>query len=355
MKTSNKIIIRKTFSYLFAAYFLLTGILVSRADVFAYGLGTGEACTKDAQCDMAMGLSCFNPPGFCAPPGSGASCQNDAYCENNILPKNTMRCLKIESSGYCIPKEKIPTNLDLNTVEEDYRPKTPTKPVESLKFTPQISIPNSYIQGTVEVGYSSGTKMMSDLLPQYVGNFYRYGLSIVGLIATVTLMGGGILWLTSMGNDSKIAKAKEMIFGSLTGVALLYGSYLILNTINPELIQLRPVESPSIAKVVLDNVCCLESNGQASMMIASECTKKGGKRFSGDDYFAGENKCFAKGCCITAQMKNAKNEISCVRSMKSECESGQKNNDEGDTITTEYDERTCYKIPQCSGGAGKNW
>jgi hypothetical protein len=250
-----------------------------------------------------------------------------------------------------LPKTKIPTNLDLNAIEENYKPKTATKPVESLKFTPQVSIPNSYIQGTVKVGYSTGTKMASDLLPQYVGSFYRYGLMIVGLIATVTLMGGGILWLTSMGNDSKITKAKEMIFGSLTGVALLYGSYLILNTINPELIQLKTIESQSISKVELDNVCCLTAS-KSFMTNSTQCLKENGKRFSGA--YAKNGRCEQGGCCVrSVHFKNNTKDpqvLKCTKKTdkKNGCEPDVLSSN-GNNLVSEYKDFSCESLVECKG------
>ncbi|MFZ4648272.1 MAG: pilin [Patescibacteria group bacterium] len=175
-----------------------------------------------------------------------------------------------------------------------------TNTVSSLKFTPQIPIPNTEMSGTVDVGHPSGTKMVSDLFPKYIGAFYRYGLSIVGIIATVMLMAGGILWLTSAGNDGKVSKGKEMIFSSLAGIALLYGSYLILSTINPQLIQLKPLESPDITKVVIDVVCCDLPGKNSEMTTSIDCQKKGGARKS--DYFIENNKCVSNGCCIKEEL-----------------------------------------------------
>lgn len=126
--------------------------------------------------------------------------------------------------------------------------------VSDIKFTPQLTIPGSNFEAKKEMKVSSEfTKdgvvyEQTTLFSEYVGSFYRYGITIVGLLATVMLMAGGIVWLTSTGNQSKIAKAKEMIFGSLIGMGILYSSYLILSTINPDLVKLKPLETISISK-----------------------------------------------------------------------------------------------------------
>ncbi|MDP2650826.1 MAG: hypothetical protein Q8P04_01900, partial [bacterium] len=53
---------------------------------------------------------------------------------------------------------------------------------------------------------------------------------------------GGILYTVSAGNASKQDDAKQWITGALIGLLLLFGSYLILNTINPELTKLNDLK-----------------------------------------------------------------------------------------------------------------
>ena len=65
--------------------------------------------------------------------------------------------------------------------------------IQSLNFTPQISIPNSEFNGTaIKAGnFDEGSgKMNSDLLARYIKAFYNYGLTIAGILATLVLMGG---------------------------------------------------------------------------------------------------------------------------------------------------------------------
>jgi len=113
-----------------------------------------------------------------------------------------------------------------------------------LDYTPQIKIPASdpeLNQASIKVGsFNPETGVMtSDLLAKYVKAFYDYGMAIAGILAAIVLMGGGVLWLTSAGNDSKITQAKELIGGSIVGLVILFSSWVILNTINPDLINLK--------------------------------------------------------------------------------------------------------------------
>ena len=131
-----------------------------------------------------------------------------------------------------------------------------------VQFTPQVTIPESDFtqgKGTVIGGTSTNDKgetvIQSDLLARYIKAFYNWGLSIVGVIAVLTLMAAGVIWITSGGESEKIGKAKQMIGGSLLGAALLAGSWFILNTINPNLNKLPAIETTVITpKVDTPNV-----------------------------------------------------------------------------------------------------
>lgn len=79
-------------------------------------------------------------------------------------------------------------------------------------------------------------------IARQIGNFYTFALGIGGLIALGVLVFGGILYTTSAGNISRQDDAKQWITGSLIGLMILFGSYFILSTINPELTRLKDLE-----------------------------------------------------------------------------------------------------------------
>jgi hypothetical protein len=66
---------------------------------------------------------------------------------------------------------------------------------------------------------------------------YQFGIGIVGIIAVGMIVYGGILIAWNTESIDKRGKGREMITSALTGIAVLFGSYLILNTINPELVK----------------------------------------------------------------------------------------------------------------------
>lgn len=179
-------------------------------------------------------------------------------------------------------------------------------PTKNIDFTPQIGVPNSEFTAGTAVGVGNTgvntkgeTVMRSDLLARYINAFYQWGLSIVAVIAVVVLMAGGVMWIASAGDSSLVTKAKEMIIGSLSGMALLIGAWFFLNTINPQLTQLPAIEMVIINKKVM--ICCEES-GVAYLKEKSNCK---GTVFEDSAINYINNKCEKTGCCFFDSYKNS--------------------------------------------------
>ena len=86
-------------------------------------------------------------------------------------------------------------------------------------FTPQVGIPGSDFQvdKNIAIGETKNGTTSSTLLANYVRSFYVYALNILGVLAVLILMAGGVSWIVSGGNTKKIEGAKKMISGSLFG------------------------------------------------------------------------------------------------------------------------------------------
>jgi hypothetical protein len=102
--------------------------------------------------------------------------------------------------------------------------------------------PINCLSGTCEVPY----------IAQYISAVYKYGLSVAGVFAVLILMAAGLLWMVSGGDSGKITTAKNLIFGSVTGLILLVGLVLFLSFINPDLANLKNISLPSIQRIEIE-------------------------------------------------------------------------------------------------------
>jgi len=73
-------------------------------------------------------------------------------------------------------------------------------------------------------------------LPDYVRYIFQFSLYLSALIAFSSFIYGGVRYLTSAGNLARIKNAKSQISAGFLGLLILASAYLILNTINPQLV-----------------------------------------------------------------------------------------------------------------------
>jgi len=92
-----------------------------------------------------------------------------------------------------------------------------------------------------------------DWIGKYMSAIFKYAIGVVGIIATVVLMIGGLVWLTSGGNQTRVGEAKAWIGASLTGLIIALTSYIILYQVNPDLVKFRPIIIGVVSEIEGDN------------------------------------------------------------------------------------------------------
>jgi len=85
---------------------------------------------------------------------------------------------------------------------------------------------------------SSGLPVGQEL-PSYINYLFIFSLGLVTILALTQMIIGGITYILAAGNAAKVEDAKDMILQALLGVGILLISYLLLRTINPDLVNLR--------------------------------------------------------------------------------------------------------------------
>lgn len=145
-----------------------------------------------------------------------------------------------------------------------------------IVFQAQTTIPGVFTKGEKIPIKKQDTSFIADMIK----NFYSYGIGIAGILAAIMLMAGGLVWLTSAGSSDKISQAKNLMSGSIVGLALLFSSWIMLRTINPALVDFRITSIHTIEKVTRG---CCEYNNKAESMATKDCKSQNGKFFAPDD------------------------------------------------------------------------
>jgi len=193
-------------------------------------------------------------------------------------------------------------------------------PAAAIEFTPQVGIGNDFQAGSaVTVG--------GDTVAKYIKAIYQYGIGVVGILSAVVLMFGGLLWLTAGGNTGQVTEAKEWIKASLTGLIIALFSYIILLTINPDLVQFKTLNITPIQKTSEEIVSACGGLGQAW------------------GYYTNESDCAACGGVDACEIQTA-NDVQCYKCKFTSCPAGYQ--DLGEEMTQQQAQSACEST---SGGA----
>ena len=68
-------------------------------------------------------------------------------------------------------------------------------------------------------------------IPTLIGKIIAGALGVVGSIALLMFIFGGLTWMTSGGNDEKIKKGKQIIVWAVFGIIIIFTSYSLLNLV----------------------------------------------------------------------------------------------------------------------------
>jgi len=188
----------------------------------------GDICKK-----TCTSKSEFKDKSVCA---CTESTKTPKLAEENTLPEKEAECEK-----YCKPEAKPTTTTTAGEKEPEFGPAILPKlymPIPDLNLT-QLQVP---------IGGGATQKLSFPWIAEYVVATYKYALGIASILAVIMVMIAGILYLTSAGNPQRIGQAKNYIIGSITGLVILLGSYLILNLISPNLTQLGSVEVQTVSE-----------------------------------------------------------------------------------------------------------
>ena len=87
----------------------------------------------------------------------------------------------------------------------------------------------------------------SKCLPDLITYFFGFAITVAGVLGVFAIVIAGIRLLTSAGNPSAMSDARERIFGTILGIVLLMFCVILLQTINPALVNVKTIRlTPTI-------------------------------------------------------------------------------------------------------------
>lgn len=113
-----------------------------------------------------------------------------------------------------------------------YDPSSPRTLADTVNITINGNLPGNAPTNTVQ-----GVVM----------NFYSLALMLAGILAFGAIVYGGVKYAVSRGNPSGESEGKSWITNALLGLLLLAGAYVVLRTVNPQIVTLNIPGLPQLS------------------------------------------------------------------------------------------------------------
>ena len=68
-------------------------------------------------------------------------------------------------------------------------------------------------------------------IPGLIGRVINGALGVVGSLALLMFIYGGLLWMTSAGSDEKVKKGKDILIWATLGLIIIFASYALVHFI----------------------------------------------------------------------------------------------------------------------------
>lgn len=91
--------------------------------------------------------------------------------------------------------------------------------------------------GAVTSGTGRITLSSEGQFAQFIEWLFPALLMTCAILAMFMIVIAGVEWVTAYGNPSKIEDARDRIYMAILGLILAFAAWLILNTINPALVN----------------------------------------------------------------------------------------------------------------------
>ena len=115
------------------------------------------------------------------------------------------------------------------------------------KPQPKINIPGVNfsdidIKKMISTDVQGNTWLNIPFLGEYISSIYKYAMVIVGVLSVIAIMDAGTVWLLRGSSSEGKQEAQKKLVMAITGLIITAVSYVLLYTINPNLVEFRSLQ-----------------------------------------------------------------------------------------------------------------
>ncbi len=269
--------LKKSFAVLLISFiFVINTIPVS----FAQSINCSSIIRDIIETDAAYKARCENAgcqiiTGSCS--SKTSSYEVDSGAQDSTLKSTDLGEDQCKTIGYSISKdENCKTGETKIQCPEDSGNYRCVSNSQSLQPT-QIKIKDTTTTYKAKVEIPCNTLVAGGDCPKdwqssissYILRLYQFGLMISGLVALGVIMYGAVLYTLSAGNVASKEEGKEWMKSAIYGVVLLFGAYLILYTINPNLVKIGNPEIEPVNLQLYEQLPIFVPDGPGNNQVAT--------------------------------------------------------------------------------------
>jgi hypothetical protein len=158
----------------------------------------------------------------------------------------------------------------------------------NIQFIPEIPI-FGFLNNVIDISSNS--------IGDYIRTVFVAFIWVVGILATVMVIYGGVKWVAAAGNAGRIKDARDIVDSAIIGVIIALTSVVLLNLINPGLTRFNGLVLTSVDKELADFVAEVQQAG-ANFIRCDKTLVSGepSKMCSGPTDAGGSNDAVTYGC-----------------------------------------------------------
>jgi hypothetical protein len=96
---------------------------------------------------------------------------------------------------------------------------------------------NSGVDKQIESYLCDPTATGSGVLYQCINQIYKFALVLASVLGVLFIVIAGYVYMSADGNSESVDKAKSILESTIVSLVILFGGFVLLNSINPDLVQ----------------------------------------------------------------------------------------------------------------------
>lgn len=115
-----------------------------------------------------------------------------------------------------------------------------------------------------------------------INRVYRFAIVLASVAGVLLIVIAGYIYMSAEGNSESVDKAKSIITSTITALVILFVGYILLRALNPDLIQFRNIQPPSVngnqpqstaqqQQNAQNDLNCIQQNASAAQGTGGPC------------------------------------------------------------------------------------